>query len=157
MYKITLLFSLLVLIKALFVVNVFSQESTYDSGQYFQSPLAKKARQDWVLNCQGCHKIDGTGRPEKGLPDLSGEVAKFLSVPGGREYLSRVPGVTNANINDADLTALINWFLVRFDPDNIPEDHLPYTVDEVTEWRKNPLSLDAEEQRQRLLIKIEKK
>lgn len=102
MHKITLLFFLLVLIKELFAVNVFSQEPTYDSGQYFQSPLAKKARQDWMLNCQGCHKTDGTGRPEKGLPNLSGEVAKFLSVPGGREYLSRVPGVTNASINDEE-------------------------------------------------------
>lgn len=110
-----------------------------------------------MLNCMGCHKIDGTGRPEKGLPNLSGEVAKFLSVPGGREYLSRVPGVTNASINDEDLTALINWFLIRFDPDNIPEDHVPYTVDEVTEWRKNPLAYGADKERQSLLARIEKK
>ena len=122
--------------------------------QYFRTDKAKQARQDWILNCQGCHKIDGSGRPEKGLPDLTGEVSKFLTVEGGREYLSRVPGITNASVNDAQLTELINWLLLRFDPDNIPADHVPYTTEEVAQWRKYPLSIDAAKTRENLLAKI---
>ncbi len=125
-----------------------------NNAQYFQTDKAKQARQDWILNCQGCHKIDGTGRPEKGLPDLTGEVSKFLAVEGGREYLSRVPGITNASVNDADLAELINWVLLRFDPDNIPEGHVPYTTEEVAQWRKHPLSIDADKTREGLLAKI---
>jgi len=127
------------------------------NGEYFQTDKAKQARQDWILNCQGCHKVDGTGRPDKGLPDLTGEVSKFLAVEGGREYLSRVPGITNASVDDADLTELINWLLLRFDPDNIPADHVPYTTEEVSQWRKHPLSIDAAKTRESLLAKISNK
>ena len=121
---------------------------------YFQSKTAKKAQQDWTLNCQGCHKADGMGRPDKGLPMLTGEVSKFLQVEGGREYLSRVPGVTNASISDSDLTDLLNWLLLRFDPDNIPQKHMPYSVDEVSKWRKQPLAIDAAHYRKNLLAKL---
>ncbi|HFB54702.1 MAG TPA: cytochrome C [Hellea balneolensis] len=126
------------------------------SVDYFATDRAKKARQNWILNCQGCHKIDGTGRPEKGLPNLTGEVARFLHTPGGREYLSRVPGVTNASINDEDLTDLINWLLVRFDPEHIPQGHQPYTVQEVSQGRAHPLSIGAADKRADLLLALSK-
>ncbi len=153
--KISLLF-----VATLVGANSHAQETnskasqTTSNAQYFQTYKAKKARQDWILNCQGCHKIDGTGRPDKGLPNLTGEVAKFLTVDGGREYLSRVPGITNASVNDADLAELINWLLPRFDPDNIPADFKPYTVEEVTQWRKHPLSIQAPQTRESLLAKL---
>ncbi|HTB28405.1 MAG TPA: c-type cytochrome, partial [Steroidobacteraceae bacterium] len=44
------------------------------------------ARQNWALNCQGCHRLDGSGS-DATAPSLAGTVAKFLWVPGGREYL----------------------------------------------------------------------
>ncbi len=131
------------------------QEFAGGTQKYSASHITAKAEQDWTLNCQGCHKIDGTGRPEKGLPNLTGQVAKFLHVDGGREYLARVPGVTNATINDEDLTALLNWLLPRFDPDHIPEDHKLYTVEEVTRWRQHPLSINAEKKRKHLLVMMQ--
>ncbi len=137
--------------------------SAQDSGQdlnqktnYFSSPEARQAELDWTLNCRGCHKTDATGRPEKGLPNLNGEVAKFLSVPGGREYLSRVPGVTNAAIDDASLTRLLNWMLRRFDPQDIPKDFKPYSLEEVRQWRAHPLALDAAKKRKHLLAELAK-
>ncbi len=147
--KISLLF-----VATLVVANAHAQEVAQSNFEYFQTDKAKQARQDWMLNCQGCHKVDGTGRPEKGLPNLTGEVSKFLAVEGGREYLSRVPGITNASVNDADLAELINWLLLRFDPDNIPDGHLPYTVEEVSVWRKHPLSIKAPQTREDLLAKL---
>ena len=145
-----------ILVLSMFGGITYAQEAN-NYEDYFQSQTAKKAKQDWILNCQGCHKIDGTGRPEKGLPNLVGEVAKFLSVEGGREYLSRVPGVTNASINDEDLAALINWLLIKFDPESIPKNHKPYTAKEVAQWRKQPLSVKAAQTRENLLANLNTK
>ena len=142
------------------LVSANGQATAQNTGagyeEYFQTQTAKKARQDWMLNCQGCHKIDGTGRPERGLPNLSGEVAKFLSVEGGRAYLSRVPGVTNAVVDDEGLAELLNWLLIRFDPDHIPAEHKLYTVEEVRQWRRRPLSIGAATKRKALLAKLQK-
>ena len=154
MKKVALTFPLLFLAATMLASTAHSQDRNQSAEQYFQTDAAKKARQNWILNCQGCHKIDGTGRPAKGLPNLTGEVSKFLNVTGGREYLSRVPGITNASINDAELTELINWTLLRFDPENIPKDHKPYTAEEVTQWRKHPLSIGAKQTRENLLAKL---
>lgn len=149
MKKAGLIYSAMIMGMSAFAISSFA----LDPQSYFESPTAKKAEQNWILNCQGCHKIDGTGRPDKGLPDLT-HVAQFLHVPGGREYLSRVPGVTNASVNDEELTDLINWLLLRFDPDNIPQGHTPYTFAEVTKWRQNPLSIGAAARRENLLNQL---
>ena len=74
---------------------------------------AARARQNWILTCQGCHRADATGTPQT-TPTMAGFVAKFLQVPGGREYLARVPGVATAALTDAELAEVLNWSLVRF-------------------------------------------
>ncbi|PHR55801.1 MAG: cytochrome C [Robiginitomaculum sp.] len=125
--------------------------------EYFATKTARKAKQNWMLNCQGCHAIDGSGRPEKGLPDLNRSVANFLNVEGGREYLSRVPGVTNASLDDADLAEVINWVLIKFDPEHLPKDFTHYTAAEVAGLRGKPLATQAEATRNILLAKLAKK
>src|ERR1700689_1107920 len=72
------------------------------------------AWQNWTLNCQGCHCLDGSGT-DGTAPSLAGPVAKFLWVPGGREYLIRVPGVAPSPLSDADLAEVMNWILWRYD------------------------------------------
>ena len=52
---------------------------------------------DYMLHCQGCHGPDGSGA-RGAVPSFRGEVAKFLRVPGGREYLLRVPGIGPAKV-----------------------------------------------------------
>ena len=94
---------------------------------------------DYALNCQGCHRADGTGTPGT-VPALAGSVAKFLTVPGGREYLSRVPGAAQAPLDDAALAAVLNWMLDRFDRADVPADFRPYTADEVGRLRTDPLT-----------------
>ncbi len=83
-----------------------------------------------MLSCQGCHRADATGTPQT-TPTMAGFVARFLQVPGGREYLVRVPGVATAALSDADLAEVVNWSLVRFDAANVPADFEPYTAAEV--------------------------
>jgi cytochrome c553 len=111
---------------------------------------AQRAWQHWTLNCQGCHRPDGTGSDQT-APSLAGTVARFLSVPGGREYLSRVPGVAASALSDADLAEVMNWMLWRFDKEHLPADFQPYTAAEIGQLRTRPLRLEASQIRADLL------
>ena len=68
-----------------------------------------------MLNCRGCHGPDGAGAPGA-APSFRGQVAKFLSVPGGREYLIRVPGTAQSELDDAHTAALLTWLVREFSP-----------------------------------------
>ena len=113
---------------------------------------ARRAWQNWTLNCQGCHRPDGSGSAGT-TPSVAGTVAKFLSVPQGREYLTRVPGVATSPLSDQDLSEVLNWMLWRFDRADMPTDFLPFTAGEVAQLRKRPLRLEASRMRSDLLAK----
>jgi hypothetical protein len=113
---------------------------------------AQRAWQNWTLNCQGCHRQDGTGSAATS-PSLAGTVAKFLWVPGGREYLGRVPGVATSPLSNAELAELMNWMLWRFDRQNLPAGFEPYTAAEIGQLRTQPLRLEASQMRDDLLKK----
>jgi mono/diheme cytochrome c family protein len=88
---------------------------------------------DYILNCSGCHRIDGTGSRTVpsllAMPELSGK-------PGAREYWVRVPGAAQAPLSDARLAGLMNWLVRRFTGER-PEP--AYTTEEVGRLRSNPL------------------
>jgi len=109
---------------------------------------------DYALNCQGCHRADGAGTPGS-VPPLAGSVGKFLRVPGGREFLARVPGVATSALDNAALAAVLNWVLERFGADDVPAEHSPYTADEVGRLRRSPLT-DVERARRELTEEIER-
>ncbi len=104
---------------------------------------------EYTLECAGCHRADGSGTPGS-VPALRESVARFLAVPGGREYLARVPGVAQAPLDDAALAAVLNWMLDHFDRAHVPAGFAPYTADEIGGLRKRPL-LDVQAERTRLL------
>jgi hypothetical protein len=113
-------------------------------------PAAARApRVDYALNCMGCHHADGAATGDR-VPALRGAVGRFLQIPGGREYLVRVPGVAQAALDDAALAALLNWTLVTFDAKSIPADFVPYTAAEVGAARRRPYA-DLPATRARLL------
>jgi mono/diheme cytochrome c family protein len=113
---------------------------------------AQRAWQNWTLNCQGCHRPDGSGT-EGTAPSLAGTVARFLSVPGGREYLGRVPGVATSPLSSRDLAEVVNWMLWRFDREHLPAGFQPYTADEMGRLRTAPLRMEASQMRADLLKK----
>jgi hypothetical protein len=104
---------------------------------------------DYTLECAGCHRADGAGTPGS-VPALRDSVARFLAVPGGRDYLARVPGVAQAPLDDAALAAVLNWMLDHFDHAHVPAGFVPYTAEEVGRRRKQPL-LNVEAERKRLV------
>ena len=116
-------------------------------------PDARRAWQDWTLNCQGCHRPDGNGSPAT-APKLAGEVAKFLWVPGGREYLGRVPGIASSPLSDDELRQVVNWMLWRFDARDVPANFAPYTAREIGRLRVRPMRIGMAALRRRLLRSV---
>ena len=95
-------------------------------------------RTDYLLYCRGCHLISGKGVPPE-VPSLHDEPGRLLSIPGGREYIVRVPGVSQTAMTDEELAAVLNWMLAEFNADTLPENFQPYTASEVATARANLL------------------
>jgi mono/diheme cytochrome c family protein len=95
---------------------------------------AASPQEDYVLNCSACHGLDGRGTPGV-TPSLHG-VGRFLSVPGGREYLVRVPGVAQTPLSDARVARLLGWALREYSRAEVDP---PYTAEEIGELRRRPL------------------
>lgn len=110
-------------------------------------------RLDWMLNCQGCHLEDGTGSPGL-VPPVKDFAARFLSVPGGREFLIQVPGVATSPLSDGAIARLMNWMLREFDAAHLPTDFRPYTKTEIARLRTNPVREDLSGVRERLVTEI---
>jgi len=108
---------------------------------------ARTPRVDYMLECQGCHRADGSGFPGR-VPDLRDRIGRFPQVPGGRAYLVGVPGSASSPLSDAELAAVLNWMIQRFAPERAPAV-APYTAEEVARHRR-PLA-DVESVRRELL------
>lgn len=93
---------------------------------------------NYLLHCRGCHLPDGSGTPGR-VPALRDRVGRFLAVPGGREYLVRVPGSAQSPLDDASLAALLNWIIREFGPADAAERLQPYSAAEVAGLRSAPL------------------
>ncbi|VVP92638.1 hypothetical protein PS918_03392 [Pseudomonas fluorescens] len=105
-----------------------------------QTPIAQanySVGVNYQLQCAGCHLGDGTGSAANDTPRMKGFVGNFLKVPGGREFLVRVPGMSQSALNNAQLADLLNW-LMREDGmagASMPAHYQPYTAEEVMQLR----------------------
>lgn len=116
------------------------------------APAVADPRIDYMLHCQGCHGPDGSGATGA-APSFRGQVGKFLHVPGGREYLIRVPGTSRSELNDAATAALLNWLVLEFSAAQAPADFAPFTEAEVASLRR-PAFSDPGSVRRALLEKM---
>lgn len=93
---------------------------------------------DYALHCTGCHLPDGSGLPPD-VPSLRGDPGRIAALPGGREYLIRVPGSSQAPLDDAELAAVLNWVMVEFNTETLPSRWKPFTRAEVARHRPRVL------------------
>ena len=101
------------------------------------------AKQDYVLNCMGCHMVDGSGAPPT-IPSLKDRVGYYLTIPNGRAYLVQVPGAANSLLDDRQLTEVLNWMVGEFAGASRPPQFEPFAIEEVTGYRSNrPDDIDA--------------
>lgn len=109
-----------------------------------QTPIAVagySSAVNYQLQCEGCHLGDGTGSAANDTPKMKGFVGNFLKVDGGREFLVRVPGVSQSALNNAQVADLLNW-MMRADGiagGSAPQDYRPYSEAEVAEIRGKPI------------------
>ncbi len=113
------------------------------------------ARQDWRLQCQGCHGAEARGGNLDKVPNMFGILASFLKVEGGRQYLTEVPGVVAAPLSNERLADLMNWMMREFDGDNLPMNVSPFTAEEMKASRDKPMVTEIMARREALIAKIE--
>lgn len=106
-------------------------------------------RIDFTLRCRGCHGFAGEGTPGH-VPRLDGFVGRFTQVPGGRDYLMRVPGVARSRLDDVRLAAVLNWLLATYGAGQVAPSFAPYSAAEVSRARRQVL-LDRRSVREGLL------
>lgn len=88
---------------------------------------------DYILNCSGCHRLDGRG--SRTVPSLLA-MTELAEIPGARAYWAQVPGAAQAPLTDARLAALLNWLVKRFTGRS---PNPAYTKAEVKQLRSTPL------------------
>ena len=93
----------------------------------------------YLLHCGGCHLPDARGNPPQ-VPDLRETLGRIVALPGGRDYLVRVPGASQAPVSDQKLADIVNWVLENFNANTLPADFEPLTREEVSRSRKNVLA-----------------
>jgi len=113
---------------------------------------AESPQNIYTLNCWGCHRANGEGVAGTAPPLIN--AADFLRVPGGREYLIRVPGVSQSMLDDADTALVMNWILETFSKGRVPADFPPFTAAEIHHTRAEPHLFDITEIRTQLLRKM---
>lgn len=106
-----------------------------------QTPIAQAGYHtatNYQLQCAGCHLGSGAGSRANDTPKMAGFVGNFLRVEGGREFLVRVPGVSQSALSDAQTAELLNWLLAPggMAGASTPANFQPYTGEEVSRVRR---------------------
>ncbi|MEO2032071.1 MAG: cytochrome c [Planctomycetaceae bacterium] len=100
---------------------------------------ADDAQMRYLLHCRGCHLANGSGVPPE-VPSLVDEIGRLVASPAGREYVVRVPGVSQSALDDEDLAVVLNWILETFNADTLPADFRSYSSDEIAAAREKVLA-----------------
>jgi cytochrome c len=104
------------------------------------------------LHCGGCHKQDGSG--QNGFIPAFDRIGSFASLPAGREYLIRVPGVSQSELDNDALARLMNWLVETYGAAAQHGLFQPYTSAEVEVLRRQPAS-DASRRRRQLVAMLD--
>jgi mono/diheme cytochrome c family protein len=97
-----------------------------------------RAHQNYLIHCMGCHGEAGLGL-EGQVPSFKHTLAKISASPQGRDYVLRVPGVTQSSLDDAETAEVLNWVLAEFSGAQAARRIAPFTAAEVAKARSRPL------------------
>jgi len=88
----------------------------------------------YLLRCSGCHRADGAGAAEAGVPPFPGSIGALAADDEGRTYIMHVPGVRGAGLSDAQTAAVMNYILDVWAKDRAAAAG-PFTAEEVARRR----------------------
>lgn len=91
-----------------------------------------------MIHCMGCHGEQGEGFKEQ-VPSMRGTLARLATLPDGRSFLLRVPGVSRSSLDAERMAEVLNWTLREFSAAETLRSIPPFTADEVTSARSRPL------------------
>jgi hypothetical protein len=111
-----------------------------------------RARTNYMIHCQGCHLPEAVGFVGK-VPRMKDFVGYFLHSREGREFVIRVPGVATSSLPDDELTEMMNWLLLTYSADQLPQPFVPFSTPEVAALRPD-LEANPEKTRTRILGRI---
>ena len=111
-----------------------------------------RARINYMIHCPGCHLPEAVGFAGK-VPRMKDFVGYFLHSKEGREFVIRVPGVATSSLPDDKLTEMMNWLLLTYSSEQLPEPFVPFSVAEVAALRPD-LETNPEKTRMRILRQI---
>ncbi|MEH6519371.1 MAG: c-type cytochrome [Halioglobus sp.] len=94
---------------------------------------------NYQIHCEGCHGAAGAGLAGL-VPAFVDELSSYLHISEGRKFIIQVPGVSQSSLNDAEVAELMNWMVVAYDPQGMPENFRWYTEEEVALLRSEPIS-----------------
>ena len=100
--------------------------------------IDRRAHEDYLLHCMGCHGEQGRGLAGK-VPSFPDDLGRLLTSPVGREFIQRVPGVTQSELTSERLAAVLNWIVRKFAPAEVSERIAPFSAAEVERLRAQPL------------------
>jgi hypothetical protein len=111
------------------------------------------ARGNYLLNCGGCHGLEGVSNSRL-VPDLKDQVGYFLNLPEGRSYVVRLPNVAFSITTDEALTGLLNYVVFNLGGASVPKGAKPYTLREVSQLRRNPLTEVSLTQMRQQMVRV---
>ena len=111
------------------------------------------ARANYLLSCGGCHGVEGVSNSRL-VPDLKDQVGFFLNLPEGRSYVVRLPNVAFSITTDEALTGLLNYVVFDLGGPSVPNGTKPYSVREVSQLRRKPLTEVSLAQMRQQMVRI---
>jgi mono/diheme cytochrome c family protein len=97
------------------------------------------AKSLYMLKCSGCHRVDGTGAPEAGIPPFPGFIAPLARNADGRVYIAHVPGIMGSRLSNEQLADVLNYVIDEWageDASSTPR----FTVEELAALREVPVT-----------------
>jgi cytochrome c553 len=113
-----------------------------------EDAMSRRARNDYVLHCSGCHDMDGSGHPAKGIPAFQDQVGYFTAIPEGRAMLMQIPGLLSSGLSDERAAAVTTWLVRQFAGSSLPANFQPYSAAEAKRYRETrPVDITATRER----------
>jgi hypothetical protein len=94
---------------------------------------------NYQLQCMGCHRADGSGEAGR-VPSVRRSLALLSTIPEGRDFVIRVPGVAQSPLSNEETAALLNWMLKNLSDLQVPAGVADYSAAEVQRSRGAPLA-----------------
>ena len=107
--------------------------------QAFAEDAPLSPRGLYILRCSGCHQPDGSGSIRAGVPPFPGYIGAFAGDEEGRLYITHVPGVIGAGLDNEDIARVLNYISERWAEDN-GKNIRPFTKEEIDRLRAEPVN-----------------